>query len=231
MRIERIDEPGGEWDAFAESMPGARIGHAAAWSAVFRESYGVQSAYLAARDEAGQLSGILPLARFRTLTGRRELISLPYLDGPGILARCDEASQALREAALELARTSGASALELRQYTPLDAQDAAQDVDRVNLVMSLEQDVESQWKALRAKVRNQTRKAEREGLTLMEEGDPDRLLDAYYGPFRENMRDLGSPVHAGTNPSAAWWRSTTARPSPCPGRRRSDPNAGVVPTT
>jgi len=73
--------------------------------------------------------------------------------------------------------------------------DPAEKQARVDLVLVLESDEDAQWQALRAKVRNQTRKAEREGLRIAARDDADLLAD-FYGPFCRNMRDLGSPVHA-----------------------------------
>jgi FemAB-related protein (PEP-CTERM system-associated) len=196
MQVERVVEPGAEWDEFAESTPGVCVGHAAAWASVLREAYRLEPLYLAARSAGGEMMGILPLVRFRTLIGRSELISLPYLDAAGILAREPESAEALRLAAVDLLHTSRARTLELRQSMPVGGEQASDpSVDRVNLVLPLEADEEAQWKALRAKVRNQTRKAEKEGLEIAE-GTPKDLLDAFYGAFRENMRDLGSPVHA-----------------------------------
>jgi FemAB-related protein (PEP-CTERM system-associated) len=195
MRVERVAEPGAEWDAFAERTPGGGLGHAAAWHRVLREAYGLAPEYLAARDPAGGLAGILPLVPFRDLRGRLELISLPYLDTAGVLAAAPAAESALREAALARARELGARALELRQQQPLASGPPAGAVHRVDLALALEASEEAQWKALPAKVRNQTRKAEREGLTLRE-GPPAQLLDGFYAPFLRNMRDLGSPVHA-----------------------------------
>lgn len=194
MKIERVTQPGEEWDRFAESMPGVCLGHAAAWASILRESYGLEPCYLEARNADGDLAGILPLTEFRTLRGGRELISLPYLDAAGILARDDETARALRHAALELCRSRPARALELRQTAPLADQPHDEAVPRVNLVLPLQQDVDAQWKALSAKVRNQTRKAERQDLVLAE-GTHDELLLAFYEPFQVNMRDLGSPVH------------------------------------
>jgi FemAB-related protein (PEP-CTERM system-associated) len=195
MQVESVGEPGEEWDEFAESTPGVCVGHAAAWASVFREAYRLEPCYLAARRTSGELAGILPLVRFRTLRGGSELISLPYLDAAGILAREPEAGEALRQAAVELMRTSSARALELRQPAARDGGLAGTSLDRVNLVLPLEADPEAQWKALGAKVRNQTRKAERAGLELAG-GTPEDLCAAFYGPFQVNMRDLGSPVHA-----------------------------------
>lgn len=190
MRVEAVEAPGPEWDAFVESRPDATLAHAGAWCGILRRAYRLVPCYLAARD--GGLRGVLPLFRFRTLRGARELVSVPYLDAGGILADGAEAERALLGAALELARADGARALELRQPAPLQAGPAAPPVDRVDMVLPLARDAEAQWSAFPAKVRNQTRKAEREGLAIAE-ADP---FEGFYRPFRENMRDLGSPVHA-----------------------------------
>jgi len=201
MQIEYVRSPGDEWDAFAESQPGVRLGHAAAWAAILEEAYDLDAYYLCARDDRGSFRGVLPLVSFRSWPGERgRLISLPYLDGAGILAGNADARNALLEHALELVKTQRFDGLDLRSSstptppmpTPPDGRD---ELDRVNLVLSLEKDPEAQWKALRAKVRNQTRKAEREGLELVD-GETTELLAGFYKPFCVNMRDLGSPVHS-----------------------------------
>ncbi len=213
MQVERIDRGAtagtetddgwqSEWNAFASAQPGAQLGHAAEWAAVFRRAYGVEVLPLAARDGTGAIRGVLPLARFRGLRGRRELISLPYLDAAGILAAEPAAEQALLDAALEHARESGAAALELRALVPGETAQADHPPGeagggaphRVDLRLALADDEEAQWSAVGAKVRNQTRKATREGLELGEARGLD-ALDAFYEPFCQNMRDLGSPVH------------------------------------
>ena len=194
MRVDRVAEPGAEWDEFVEAMPGGTLAHASGWAAVVREAYRLEPRYLAARDGRGGLVGVLPLVRFRSLLGARELVSMPFLDTGGILAREAEAEIALREAALAEARAWRARAVELRQAAPLLAGPAAPAGDRVDLVLPLPSDEEALWKGLSAKVRNQTRKASREGLALAEEGAGD-LVSRFYAPFTANMRDLGSPVH------------------------------------
>jgi lipid II:glycine glycyltransferase (peptidoglycan interpeptide bridge formation enzyme) len=62
------------------------------------------------------------------------------------------------------------------------------------MILDLEQDEETQWKALDAKVRNQVRKAEKSGLTAMT-GHME-LLEGFYEVFCRNMRDLGTPVYS-----------------------------------
>ncbi len=192
MKLEEVGEPGAEWNAFVEGEPEATLAHHAAWSAVMREAYGVEPHYLAVRAEEGGLAGVLPLFRVPTLRGV-ELVSMPYLDTGGILARDATAAAALRDAALKLAARCGARALELRQLHPVAGLAPGPAVDRVNLALRLAPEEDALWRALPAKVRNQTRKARREGLTPWLAGA--EACDAFYATFRENMRDLGSPVH------------------------------------
>ncbi len=193
MRVVVAADPGPEWDSFVEAEPAGQLGHASAWARVVREAYGLAPIYLEARNEQGGIAGVLPLVRFRNLRGRLELVSMPFLDSAGILARDPATRRALLDAALELAKEQRASALELREIAVPGAEEPEQ--TRVDLVLALESDEDAQWRSLRAKVRNQTRKATSEGLSIAPSDDA-RLLEAFYQPFCRNMRDLGSPVHS-----------------------------------
>jgi FemAB-related protein (PEP-CTERM system-associated) len=197
MRVAVIADPGPEWDAFVEAEPAGQLGHASAWAHVVREAYGLKPVYLEARSERGAIAGVLPLVGFRGLSAGLELISMPFLDSGGILTRDPATERALLGAALELVRERGASALELREIAVGDEVDGVEGPEqtRVDLVLALESDEDAQWQALRAKVRNQTRKAETEGLSIAPRNHA-RLLADFYGPFCRNMRDLGSPVHS-----------------------------------
>lgn len=195
MQVEWIREPGREWDEFVEAQGAVCLGHAAAWSRIVQRAYGLESLYLVARGPSGSLRGVLPLVQFRGISGGRSLVSLPYLDTAGVLAEDDETERALLDRARALVAERGATSLEIRNARPLATIAGVGEQDRVNLVLPLEPDEESQWKSLRAKVRNQTRKATREGLVLSEAGRESRL-EGFYAAFCENMRDLGSPVHS-----------------------------------
>lgn len=207
MRVDLVEHPGEDWDRFAEAHPDGRLGHASAWAGILAAAYGLEPRYLAARSREGDLVGLLPLVAFRSRPGARpRLISLPFLDSAGILASDAETEQALFERARGLMTEGGFAGLELRDFSPgTGAPDPDQSMDRVNLVLPLKTSEESQWTALSAKVRNQCRKAEREGLTLRT-GDPAALRTDFLLPYRINMRDLGSPPH-----SAAFFEALTTR--------------------
>lgn len=196
VQVTQTDSPGNEWDEFVESTPGAQLGHAAAWAGILRDAYGLEPLYLTARRSTGEIDGVLPLVSFRTLGGKRELISIPFHDASGVLARSSEASEALVSAAFAAVDDGGYAALELRQNDALDGIPASDTSEpRVGLVLPLENSEAAQWKSVGSKVRNQTRKAGREGLSLAG-GARDALLEGFYRPFAVNMRDLGSPVHS-----------------------------------
>jgi FemAB-related protein (PEP-CTERM system-associated) len=196
MRLDQIREPGTEWDAFVAATPGGTLGHASVWARILHEAYGLAPHYLAARDASGALAGVLPLVCLRTLRGRRELVSMPFLDTGGVLAVNADAERALLAGARELCREVGASALELRQLAPLRDGGTVPAQSRVDLVLALAADEDAQWKALGAKVRNQTRKATQSGLEAGAPGAARYRIGGFFDPFAVNMRDLGSPPHA-----------------------------------
>lgn len=207
MRVDRVEHPGEEWDRFAEGHPDGRLGHASVWADVLETAYDLEPHFFAARSGEGDLAGLLPLAAFRSRPGGRpRLISLPFLDSAGILASDAGTEAALRDHALAYAAEGGFGSLELRGFsTDPPTSEADLRMDRVNLVLPLEATEESQWTALSAKVRNQCRKAEREGLTLRT-GDCESLREDFLAPYRVNMRDLGSPPH-----SAAFFEALSRR--------------------
>lgn len=197
MKIEILDRPGPDWDSFAEGHPDCCLGHAGVWGSILGSSYGMQPFYLSARDSEGILQGILPLVAFRGRPGGRpSLVSLPFLDSAGIVAADPRTRDALLTRAIALCGERGFSGLELRSNLgPIEDAGSRESLDRVNLVLGLQTDTQAQWNLLRAKVRNQCRKAEREELAIAD-GEATVLLDEFYRVFQVNMRDLGSPVHS-----------------------------------
>lgn len=194
MRVEIVTNAASEWDEFVHSTARACLGHDAAWAHVLTSAYRLETVYLVARRE-DRISGVLPMAVLPKPTGGGQLISLPYLDAAGVLASDAQSEAALLTRAIEIAAARQIGPLEVRNpHSLLDGRPAPAQT-RVNLVLELAETEEQQWAGLRAKVRNQTRKAEKEGLRLSD-GDQSRLLESFYAAFCINMRDLGSPVHS-----------------------------------
>jgi serine/alanine adding enzyme len=180
---------GPSWNGFVRSRPEANLGHLWEWKGVIEAAYRRRGYYLVAL-QGEQWAGALPLIHMRGPLSGNRLVSVPFLDQAGILAATPEASRALWRGAIELATSLGAGGIELRAAAPPGASNS----DRTTLVLRLPGNADLLWKSFKPKVRNQVRKAEKEGLRTVVAGS-ERLAE-FYAVFARNMRDLGSPVHS-----------------------------------
>jgi FemAB-related protein (PEP-CTERM system-associated) len=192
VTVESYRGAGDEWDAFVHSQPSATNYHLFAWRAVVERSFGHQTHYLAARDAAGAIVGILPLVHMQSRLFGNFLVSLPFFNYGGLLLSLPQAANCLLDEAGRLMSQTGATHVELRHLGWQQAGAPAR-TGKVTMLLKLSPDVESQWKAFNAKLRNQVRKAEKGGLQTVVGGI--ELLDGFYQVFCRNMRDLGTPVY------------------------------------
>jgi FemAB-related protein (PEP-CTERM system-associated) len=186
---DRVSEA--EWDGFVRSHPEGTVDHLWRWREVFGSVFGHESAYLAAR-RGESIVGVLPLVQFRSRLFGRFLVSVPFLNYGGILSADAAAGTALLASATEVAQRFGASHVELRhthrQFTEIPARQ-----HKLKLTRPLPPTADVLWTTVDRKVRNQVRKAQKDGLTA-EHGHAE-LLDDFYAVFSRNMRDLGTPVY------------------------------------
>jgi FemAB-related protein (PEP-CTERM system-associated) len=180
------------WSALIIERDDANLGQAAEWQTVIWQAYHHTPLYLQAEDTAG-VGGILPTFLIRSWVFGTAICSMPFLDAGGPCASSATLESALLSRLLEEATHYGASVVELRCTRPLDLP-VQPTRAKVNLSLPLPKDPDRLWSQLDAKVRNQIRKAERSGLTI-EFGSTEKLRE-FYNIFAQNMRDLGSPVHA-----------------------------------
>ena len=178
------------WDAYVGSHPGRSAYHYAGWPRLIARAFGHEAILLAAtRSDA--VVGILPLIAMRSLVFGRFVVSLPYLNEGGVLADDERVEAALVDVAIDIARTQGADYLELRHLRRHDER-LTERRHKVGMSLSLHDSADGQWQALDRKLRNQVRKAEKSGVTIVSGGA--ELIAAFYGVFARNMRDLGTPV-------------------------------------
>jgi serine/alanine adding enzyme len=182
----------GEWSTLIHQMDDANVAQSPRWYAAIHRAYGHTPLYLQAENSTGQMA-ILPAFLVRSRLFGTVVTSMPFLDTGGPCSSSPALSRMLLTRLIEEAAHHGARLVELRCTVPLDLPVAATG-DKVNLFRSLPKDPGRLWNQLDAKVRNQVRKAERSGLSV-EFGQSNRL-DDFYETFAQNMRDLGSPVHA-----------------------------------
>jgi FemAB-related protein (PEP-CTERM system-associated) len=189
VRVAPFQGTAADWDGFAERQAGFTAFHRYGWRQVMEEAFGHDCLYLAARDGAGALAGVLPLVRVRSVLFGHYLVSMPFLNYGGPLGT-DEAVRALADAAVAEARRGGVKLLELRsaRALPLELPVSHR---KVTVLLDLAATPEALFKRFDAKLRSQVRRPQKDGITVRQGLDQ---VDAFYAVFAEHMRDLGTPV-------------------------------------
>ncbi len=192
MLIEQFAGAGIEWDEFVRGRPGWTHCHRYGWRRVIEDVFGHDCTYLAARDDRGALAGVLPLVRVRSLLFGHYVVSMPFLNYGGPLGG-EEAVAALAAHATAQRDRDGAALLELRSAVPQPLSLAVSH-RKVTVVLDLPRgDPGRLWLQLPAKVRNQVRRPQRDGITVRFGLDQ---VDPFFAVFSRHMRDLGTPTQS-----------------------------------
>lgn len=171
--------------------------------------FGHECLYLEARDGKGELRGVLPLVRVKSVLFGHFVVSMPFVNYGGPLGDRDAVS-ALATAATTEAKASGATLMELRSRVPLDLELPVSHRKVTVLLAVPEGGPDALWSILPSKLRSQVRRPQKEGVTVR--FGPDEVLP-FYTVFARHMRDLGTPVQsrrlfeaiAETFPDDAWY--------------------------
>jgi FemAB-related protein (PEP-CTERM system-associated) len=191
-RIQRL-QPGdirgaAAWDAFVLGCPQATFFHRAAWQDILREVFGHDTHYLYTED-AGRITGVLPLAHVRSLLFGKALTSLPFAVYGGVAALDEAAALALEAEAQALAGRLGVDHLELRQLERSHAGWPAQDL-YVTFRKAIVADEEANMLAIPRKQRAMVRKGIKNGLASAIDGGVDR----FFGLYADNVHRHGTPA-------------------------------------
>jgi FemAB-related protein (PEP-CTERM system-associated) len=184
------------WDAFVAGHPDATFFHRAAWREVIERAFGHRTHYLMAERD-GAVTGVLPLARVKSLLFGTTLISVPFCVYGGPLAADRDSFVRLVAAAAALIKPSGAAALELRPLAGppdgwLDDTWTVRDDLYVTFRKPIAADDDTNMKAIPRKQRAMVRKGIERGLAASIGQDTGGLHRIY----AESVRNLGTPVFA-----------------------------------
>lgn len=180
------DEPA--WEAFVAACPQATFFHRFGWQRVLQKAFGHRCHFLLA-EEAGRITGILPLAEVRSRLFGYKLASLPFCVYGGIAAQCSAAAQALRAEACALATRLGVDALELRNLEPSGSNWPVKEL-YYTFRKAITADNDANLKAIPNRQRAMIRKGINEGLEGEDVAGTERLFRVY----AESVRNLGTPV-------------------------------------
>lgn len=192
----------GDWDASAWNTFALAAGadghvHAYAWRNIFWRALKHRPHYLIARRNRS-ITGILPLFDVKSRLFGRSLISVPFLNGGGILAKDDASATALLRHAQGMMHHHGYRYVELRHRRdePLMANLVSQR-QRVAMRLALPENPEVLFESLKAKLRSQIRRPVKAGARaqiINGSNIVERDIESLYRVYAESMRDLGIPV-------------------------------------
>lgn len=197
------------WADYVRKHPEASHYHQFAWRDVIHGAYGHSTYYLlATHGERANALGILPLVHLKSAVFGSSLVSLPFVDGGGVLADSPGAVDDLMAEAVALARRVGAKTIDLRcereiaacedmrmaSTGPLASVSATKRSGKVRMLLTLPGSSAELFKSFKSKLRSQINRPMKEGCTCRIGGL--ELLEDFYKVFLINMRDLGSPVHS-----------------------------------
>ncbi|UEX77355.1 FemAB family XrtA/PEP-CTERM system-associated protein [Sediminicurvatus halobius] len=187
--LTESDHP--RWDAFVDACPTATFCHRAGWQTVIERAFRHPTWFLMAEGEQG-IEGVLPLARVRSRLFGDQLTSLPFCVYGGIAATTDRATQALDQAAVDLAEDLGVGHLEYRHRDFALHDDWPTKDLYVTFRGAIHEDPDANLKAIPRKQRAMVRKGIDAGLEWSLDDDSARFFPAY----AESVRNLGTPVFA-----------------------------------
>lgn len=193
MEIIHCDESHRQiWDEYVKRVDNSCVYHLLGWKNVIEKSFGHKTFYLMVKDN-GNIRGILPIVMQKSRLFGKFLTSLPFFNYGGICADSQLANMLLLNEAIKIAQIERAQHIELRHFM-VNGFSLPTKKSKVSMVLELKSNPEELWKELKAKVRNQVRKAGKSNLTISLEDKEG--LGNFYRIFAVNMRNLGTPVYS-----------------------------------
>jgi len=180
------------WDDYVHANKASSIYHLSLWKKLIHETFGHDSLYLYATDNASNIIGILPLTHLNSKLFGNFMVSVPYFNYGGVIADHPDIETLLLKKAAEYAKKKQISHIEyrddiLRKGLPVKT-------EKINMILPLPEEKELLWENFTPKLRAQIKRPQKENTsTLIGHHE---YLDDFYHVFSKNMRDLGTPVYS-----------------------------------
>ncbi len=180
-----------DWFEFVAGQDNPPLYCLPAWPEVIGDAFGHDTRVWAALSAEDKIIGGVALTFLDSRLFGRFAVSMPYFNYGGVLSPYFDVAQALLKHLEDVCQTENLDHIEVRSMQaglwPVES------ARKVSMVLSLPKDEVTLDEQLGAKVRAQSKKAEKY--------QPDisfgklELLDDFYQVFAINMRDLGTPVY------------------------------------
>lgn len=192
IKVDILNTPDPNCDAFVRQRPDSRICHLPAWSDAVVRATRLKPFYLIARDTNKNIQAVLPMVHARSKLFGNFMVSQAFSDYGGLLTDSPEARDAIFNHAIELATKLNCEHIEFRNIKPLPY-DLEPRTGKMSMYLRLAPDPDEIWKSFKPKVRNQVRKAEKSNI-IATNGHLE-LLDDFYRVYTTRMHQLGTPAY------------------------------------
>lgn len=185
-----------QWNEYVVQHESSSAYHQYAWLEAVNNAYGHSIVGVIAKcPQTGQVKGVFPAILMKIPFIGKHICSLPYCDiGYGIADNEGVLDEMKRFLIDRLVLSSGKK-LEVRDVEENTFSTEGFQNKKVRMLLPLPDCSQSLLASFKSKLRSQIKKAEKNGLTF-KTGISNDLVRAFYLVYAQNMRDLGSPVHA-----------------------------------
>lgn len=193
------DQDGRAWNDYARRSDLDGHFHDFAWRGIIRQALRHRPVYLMAK-RGETVTGLLPLFDVKSRLFGRSLVSVPFLNGGGLIASDRPSTFALLSKVSDVIEHGSFRYGELRHRSPLEDKEAKElscRQHKVAMRLTLGDDADVLFRSFKGKLRSQIRRPEKAGAKAQIINGSNVVttdIDAFYKVFSENMRDLGTPV-------------------------------------
>ena len=182
----------GEWNDLLARSDNATIYHTPEWKQFLEKTFNYKPKYLFAKNEVGDLVGLLPLFEVRSkLTGNR-LCSVPFSHSCGVIGRDDVRDSLIKEG-LELHSNLDTRYLEIRDHIKMEGFSFQNSFSTHVLEISSKKD--DVWKRLdKSSTRWAITKSKKIGVYAESSTNKEDLLQ-FYELNCATKKDIGVPCH------------------------------------
>lgn len=178
------------WERFVLACPQSTFFHRIGWLEVLEGVFRHPCHYLLA-ERRGEITGVLPLARVKSVLFGDALVSLPFAVYGGAAANHPEAARCLHEAAVELGARLGVRHLELRNRRSSEPQWPRQEL-YVTFRKALLPETQANLLAIPRKQRAMVRKGMQRQLRAV----VDHGTERFFALYADNQHRHGTPAHS-----------------------------------
>lgn len=180
-----------KWNEIVNCTNSSKVYHLYEWGKLLSEVHGYKLIYL---EES---NGVFPLAYVKSFIFGNRLISLPFADYGGLCCHDIEVAERLIFACEELAKELNIDFIEIRCpdnrfHKIFEKHGFVRRDEYITFILRLDKNIQELWKGIGNKNRNMVRKAQRNGLEIIE-GRSKEDLKEFYSIYLETMKRKGSP--------------------------------------